>query len=88
MNLRFQWNRGYEIVGNFGESPLSRTQVFEWHKALSEGRIVIYIVLENRGFGNKEIPEDLLWIDSTQLGLGMKRVRARFVSKYRNLLQK
>ena len=25
----------------FGESTLSRTQVFEWHKALSEGREVV-----------------------------------------------
>ena len=25
----------------FGESTLSRTQVFEWHKAFSEGREVV-----------------------------------------------
>ena len=42
--LRFQWNYGYGIVANvaevFGESTLSRMQVFEWNEAFSEGREV------------------------------------------------
>ena len=43
--LCFQWNYGFGIIENvaevFGESTLSRTQVFEWHKGFSEGREVV-----------------------------------------------
>ena len=56
----------------FRESTLSRTQVFEWYKAFSEGREVIEnftlvmtsktiknTVLENHGVGITEIAENL-----------------------------
>ena len=43
--LCFQWNYGYGIIENiaevFRESTLSRTQVFQWHKAFSEGHEVV-----------------------------------------------
>ena len=45
LELCSQWNCDYGINENvaefFGESTLSSSQVFEWHKAFSEGREVV-----------------------------------------------
>lgn len=45
--LCFQWKHDYENVENentlqkcFGQSTLTRTKVFEWHKAINEVRKV------------------------------------------------
>ena len=86
----------------FGESTQSRTQVFEWHKAFSEGCDIVNddniekvkkIVLENRHVGIKEVAEALnISYGSTQHivvhVLGIKRVVARLVPKELNFLQK
>ena len=87
----------------FGESTLSRTQVFKWHKAFSEGLEVVEnddniekvekIVLENCRVRIREVAEALnISYGSTQHivvhVLDMKCIATRLVPKDLNFLQK